>query len=337
MDKQRTIRRTVLAMALAALGATGTALADGSFAEPQRLAISGGSITIAGAINSASPSEPEVDYYAFEAQAGDVITIDIDGTTGGLDAVLHLFGPNGEVAFESMETDPIDAGSNPPADCLDCMASPDPQLLNIPITESGTWILAVSSEPAYLTDQGRWAIIPPLAGNNGSYTLTISGVSATPTTPPPAPANPQVSIDIKPRQAGPATIHPNSRGAIPVVLLSDNNFDPFTVDPASLRFGRTGGEFSYRLCGKEGWDLNRDGKPDRLCFFDTQKAGFKPGDTIGVLKGISGGRWFEGKGDLKVVGEKRARYERERNKKHNRDRRDRDDRHDRQGRHDRDD
>ncbi|MEA3192444.1 MAG: hypothetical protein QOD26_777, partial [Betaproteobacteria bacterium] len=133
------------------------------------------------------------------------------------------------------------------------------------------------------------------------------------------------------------TINPNARGAIPVMLLSNNDFDPFTVDAASLKFGKTGEEFSYKLCAKEGWDVNHDGRPDRLCFFDPQRTGFTPGTTIGIVRGISNNRIVEGKGDLKVVGEKRARYERERNKKHNRDRRDRDDRHDRHGRNDRDD
>jgi hypothetical protein len=276
-----------------------------------------------------------VHYYAFEGKEGDVITIDIDGTTaGGLDAYLALFGPDGTLAFESFETDPIDAGSNPPADCLDCLATTDPQLLSIRLNASGTWIAAVSAEPAYLTDQGQWAFTPPMANSSGSYTLLVSGLSAAPVpAPAPIPSNQQVNIDIKPRQAGPATIHTDSRGAIPVVLLSDSNFDPFTVDPASLRFGKTGSEYSYRLCAKGGWDMNRDGKPDRLCFFDTHRTGFKPGDTVGILKGITAGRWFEGKGDLKVVAEKRARYEKERQKherkKHKRDRNNKRDKHDR--------
>jgi hypothetical protein len=330
MDKQRTIRRTVLALALAALGATGSALA-GDFANPQRLDVVSGGATVAGTITNGT--EPDVHYYSFEGKAGDVITIDIDGTTaGGLDAYLALFRPDGTVAFESFETDPVDAGSNPPADCPDCLATTDPQLLSIRLDADGIWKIAVSAEPAYLLDQGVLEFT--MANSSGSYTMLVSGLSAPAPAPTPGPApSTQVNIDIKPRQAGPATIHPNSRGAIPVMLLSDSAFDPFTVDTASLRFGKTGSEYSYRLCAKEGWDMNRDGKPDRLCFFDTQRTGFKRGDTVGILKGITAGRWFEGKGDLKVVAEKRARYEKERQKherkKHKRDRNNKRDKHDR--------
>jgi hypothetical protein len=341
MDKQRTIRRTVLAIALAALGATGTALADGTFTQPQPLTVTGSSVTVNAAIANPSASEPDVDYYAFDGKEGDVITIDIDGTTGGLNAQLFLFRPDGTLAFENWDSDNLDDGSGPPPDCLDCLSSLDPLIQSVRLDSSGTWIVAVSADPAYLTDQGAWVITPALANSNGSYTMIISGLSVPAPTPTPVPTRQQVNIDIKPRQAGPATIRLNAKGSVPVMLLSDSNFDPFTVDPASLRFGKTGEEYSYKLCAKEGWDLNRDGKPDRLCFFDAQRTDFTPTTTIGVLKGITGGRIVEGKGDLRVVGEKRARYERERNKyerkKHKRERHDRNDRNDRNDRRDRDD
>jgi hypothetical protein len=331
MVKQRLLRRTVLAMALAALGATGTASADGTFANPQALPVTGSSVTVNGAITNPSASEPDVDYYAFEGKEGDVITIDIDQTTDGLNAVLFLFRPDGTMAMESWDSDNLDQGSSPPPDCLDCLSTLDPWI-QFRLDSPGRWVIAVSADPAYLTHHGAWVITPPLANSNGSYAMIVSGLSVTPTpeptpapTPAPAPTNQQVNIDIKPQQAGAATIQANARGAIPVMLLSDNNFDPFTVDPASLRFGKTGEEYSYKLCVKEGWDLNRDGKRDRLCFFDNQRTGFTPGTTVGILKGITGGRWFEGKGDLKVVAaEKRKRYERERakheRKKHKHDR-----------------
>lgn len=321
MDTQCIVRRTVLAMALAAVGVSGKALADGTFAQPQKLNATGTSASVDAAITNASETVPDVDYYAFEGKVGDVITIDIDGTTGGLDANLFLFRPDGTRFVESMDSDTLDPGSNPPADCPDCLGSMDPMIPGVRLDAAGTWIIAVSAQGAFLADGGQWEFAP-FVTTNGSYTMIVSGLSVA--TPPPPPANQQINIDINPRQAGPATINLNSKGLIPVMLLSDNAFDPFTVDPASLRFGRTGGEFSYKFCAKEGWDLNRDGKRDRLCFFDPQRTAFAPGTTIGILKGITGGQWVEGKGDLKVVAEKRARIEKERQKhernKHKHDR-----------------
>jgi hypothetical protein len=55
------------------------------------------------------------------------------------------------------------------------------------------------------------------------------------------------------------------------VLLSDNAFDPFTVDPAEPEIRQDRREFSFKFCAKEGWDFNHDGKRDRLCFFDPQR------------------------------------------------------------------
>ena len=311
MDTQCMVRRTVLAMALAAVGVSGKALADGTFAQPIKLNATSSSVTVDAAITNASETDPDVDYYAFEGKVGDIITVDIDGTTD-LDASVFLFRPDGTRAFDSPDSDVLDPGSNPPPGCPDCLGTTDPLLDGVRLDQAGTWIIAVSANGAFLTDGGQWEFAP-FVTTNGSYTMIVSGLSTTPT-PPPQPANQQISIDIKPRQAGPATVNTAARGMLPIVLLSDNAFDPFTVDPASLRFGKTGEEFSYKFCAKEGWDLNHDGKRDRLCFFDPQRTGLKPGDTIGVLKGITGGRWVEGRGDLKVVDDKRARVEKERQK-----------------------
>src|SRR5262245_6519547 len=104
MDTQCMVRRTVLAMALAAVGTGGNALADGTFAQPQPLNATSSSITVNAAITNASGTEPDVDYYAFEGQVGDIITVDIDGTTD-LDANLFLFRPDGTLAFEGLDSD----------------------------------------------------------------------------------------------------------------------------------------------------------------------------------------------------------------------------------------
>src|SRR4051812_4677294 len=155
MDTQCMVRRTVLAMALAAVGVSGKALAEGTFAQPQKLNATSSSVTVDAAITNASATEPDVDYYAFEGKVGDVITVDIDGTTD-LDANLFLFRPDGTLAFWSMDTDPRDPGSNPPADCPDCIGTTDPLIDGVLLDQAGAWIIAVSAQGAFLTDGGAW-------------------------------------------------------------------------------------------------------------------------------------------------------------------------------------
>ncbi|HET9268284.1 MAG TPA: hypothetical protein VFO31_08970, partial [Vicinamibacterales bacterium] len=89
MSKQQTIRRTLVAMALAAVGVSGTALAvqevepNDNFSQPQQLEVGpGGAVTILGTIQNASPLSPDFDFYSFEGRKDDVITVDIDATTG---------------------------------------------------------------------------------------------------------------------------------------------------------------------------------------------------------------------------------------------------------------
>jgi len=94
-----------------------------------------------------------------------------------------------------------------------------------------------------------------------------------------------VSIMIKPGEV-PASINTQSRGTIPVAILSAANFDATAlVDRASLTFGHSGSEHSLSFCNAGGGDVNGDGLPDLMCHFTTQLTGFQPGDTMGVLNG----------------------------------------------------
>jgi hypothetical protein len=299
MNKQRTIRRTLLAIAIAAFGASGTALADpevesnNNFGQPQKLEVGAeGIVTVFGAINNPSESSPDVDYYSFEGQAGETITVDIDGTTGDLDTILYVFDPTGVKRFTGQDTEPLDAGSNPYAPGADATFDPS---LKFTLDKPGTWKIAVVSWPALLLDNGAWKI--QKAQSNGPYTLIVSGLK---------PSIEQMQIDIKPGSPGDALINLKAKGTIPVVLLSSSGFNPFEVDVASLKFGRLGTEASLSRCNKEGGDLNGDGVPDRMCHFDNEKTGFTRVDTVGVLKGTRGGKAFEGRGDLKVLPQKRG-------------------------------
>lgn len=112
----------------------------------------------------------------------------------------------------------------------------------------------------------------------------------------------QVKIDIKPG-SDPNSINPKSKGTIPVAILSAPDFDaPTRLDKSSLTFGRTGNEMSLAFCNKSPEDVNGDGLLDQVCHFNTNKAGFQPGDTEGILKGkTTDGIEIIGKDSVRIV------------------------------------
>lgn len=102
-----------------------------------------------------------------------------------------------------------------------------------------------------------------------------------------------VVIDVKPGDDdAPTKIMPNP-GSIPVAVLSSPELDVVAeLDRGSLTFGATGDEEALRFkpngepgCGVE--DVNADGLPDLVCHFEAMLAGFQPGDTEAVLKGMT--------------------------------------------------
>ncbi len=94
-----------------------------------------------------------------------------------------------------------------------------------------------------------------------------------------------VTIDIKPGSAE-NPINADSRGVIPVAILSTPQFDvPLNVDPRSLTFGRMGNEASPVRTAFE--DVDGDGLVDLVGHFLTQAAGFECEDIEGVLKGTT--------------------------------------------------
>ena len=94
----------------------------------------------------------------------------------------------------------------------------------------------------------------------------------------------EVTIDIKPGSF-PNSVNPNSKGKIPVAILSTKVFNAVSqVVLSSLTFGRTGDERSLAFCqGSE--DVNKDKLQDLVCHFYTQHTGFQCHDTRGILKG----------------------------------------------------
>lgn len=95
-----------------------------------------------------------------------------------------------------------------------------------------------------------------------------------------------LEVEVRARPgSGTAVVNPNSRGQLPVVVLSRDGFDPVAdVDVDSLRFGVTGEEDSVRRC-KAGEDYDGDGVVDLLCLVRTQATEISHGDTQLLLRG----------------------------------------------------
>ncbi len=86
-----------------------------------------------------------------------------------------------------------------------------------------------------------------------------------------------------------------------MAILSNPEFDALSVDHYSMSFGRNGDEKSYLRCLKPGIDVNADGRPDLVCHFDNELAGWNADDLEGTLKGkTKDGKAFKGTARLKV-------------------------------------
>jgi hypothetical protein len=93
-----------------------------------------------------------------------------------------------------------------------------------------------------------------------------------------------VQIDIKPGSF-PNSINPQSKGVIPVAILTTRDFDATTVDPLSVEFGPNG---AFEAHGKGHIeDANEDGTKDLVLHFRTQKTGIRCEDTTASLTGTT--------------------------------------------------
>jgi hypothetical protein len=109
-----------------------------------------------------------------------------------------------------------------------------------------------------------------------------------------------VAIDIKPGSF-PNSINPRSRGVIPVAILTTPSFDATTVDPTTVRFGRTGSEATPVQSALE--DVDGDGDTDLILHFNTQDTGIVCGDTAASLTGETlSGQAIVGTDSIKTVG-----------------------------------
>jgi hypothetical protein len=309
MRKKLGVRSAVVAAFLAAYGVSNVAFAvdevepnDTITAAQPVPSVDGGTVVVNGVIGVESyEMDPiaDLDFFSFQGNEGDLVTLNIDfGMKPGspdrsLDSYIALFGPGFAGSLTNlMENDDAmpDAGS-PMVE--------DARIENFALPKTGTYWVGVSSPPRYLTHNG--AVMSDFLSftSNGRYTLLISWA---------APAMEPVNIEVRPGSKELSFINPKAKGSIPVALMSSEKFKPLEVDVDSLTFGAKGGELSLIRCNKNGADLNHDGTPDLLCHFDSQVAGFQPGDTAAHIKGKKNdGKPFQGRGNLKAVIEKRKK------------------------------
>jgi len=296
------LRSTVAAVLLAISGYASAA--DVNEVEPndtlataQQLSMPADGVTIHGVIGTlAEASSTDIDFYSFHAQAGDNVTFDIDLGWGGAKSIrtmIYVWNPDGTVramAYDN-KTGSVDPGS---------LNAYDPLLENVHLAQSGTYTVGVVAYPRIL-QPGGFTLYP--AGPTGDYELVITGAT-------PEVTVKQISIEVKPGDNEVTPVNPKSHGKIPVALLSESDFNAMDVDESSLSFGATGDENSLYKCHKNGMDVNGDGLPDKVCLFDTQKAGLSATDVMAKAKGRllpplgaagTRGMAFEGKGFLKVV------------------------------------
>ncbi|GEM_PF-3433792 len=102
-----------------------------------------------------------------------------------------------------------------------------------------------------------------------------------------------VDITVRPgSDHNPVKLNLNSRGVLPVAILSSDEFDARQVDLETLRFGATGEEESLSTLGNgrpqcSEKDVNENGLTDVVCHFRIQLAGFDEYSTEGILTGTT--------------------------------------------------
>ena len=291
-----TTRLSILAAGLLALGpgqAFATSLPESETNHPlssaQTLPSTASQLQISGAI-SRDHDVNDVDFFSFQANAGDVLTLDIDygysPDDNGLDTIIAIFDANGR-GLRANDDASRDPGSQ---------SGLDSRIDNFVVPATGVYIVGVSSYPRQFRHGGDVT-----SGNldEGTYELIIDGLPV---------SIMQISMEIKPGNDDVSPpINPRSRGKIPVALLGSGAFDVKDVDVSSLTFGASGYERSLHKCAKQPKDVNRDGFPDLLCHFYTERTGFDGSHLEGRLNGATDdGVAFQAASYLKVVPSKKA-------------------------------
>lgn len=198
------------------------------------------------------------------------IQLDVPGTNDGAGAATN----NGSSTFFEM-SHPLDSDD----DLNDFSLTPGS-------TVGFTLLVNLSSLTSFCTSECSASTPFPSSGGRGDIVI--------------APPVLSVPIDIQPGSF-PNTINPGSRGRIPVAILTTGAFDATTVDPTTVRFGRSGTEAAPVQSALE--DVDADGDIDRILHFRTQDTGIQCGDTSASLTGRSlGGQAIGGSDTVSTEG-----------------------------------
>lgn len=249
---------------------------------------------VIGTLGEASHNN-DLDYYTFQANEGDVLSIDIDhgfDGAGSIDTVIAIIDADGNVLRTNDDPLTVDDGS---------VSYADSRIDAFTAETTGTYTVAVSTYPRFFNQDGSvtggGSSTFMFGSAPGDYSLNISGITM---------RVKQINMEVKPGVKELAPLKPSSQGKIPVAILGSSTFDVSTIKEESLSFGSTGGEKSLAKCQKHPRDINRDGYSDLLCHFENSKAGFKSGDLEAHLKGETKAKQqFEARAVLKVIPTKR--------------------------------
>jgi len=271
----------------------------------QTLITSGGA-TVNAAVGNNGSANPDQDYYSFYGTSGDLVTVNIDGTTNGLDTVVALYDNTSGAMTVNDDALYQDSGSTSIFDSL---------ISNWVLPSTGYYTVLVCGSPCDPHSLGT--VLSLTTASTGNYQLLITGASGSSggsgtssggssSGGPSAPADVmQVAAEAKPNQHHLAPINPKSHGSLPVLIYSGPHFNPLTIDTGSLRFGSGGDEHSLKKCNTQGVDKNRDGKADLLCLFSIQEANLDPNNENATLKGkLNDGTPFESTVFLKFLPDK---------------------------------
>lgn len=241
----------------------------------------------------------DVDFYTFDANEGDVLTIDIDngyGGEGSIDTIVGIFDESGTLLRMNNDMNDDNEAIVTPDEGSTSLLDSMIEAFTVPAT--GTYTVGVSTYPRFFAlDGSLMNVVEGRRMLHGDYTLEISGITM---------AVKQINFEVKPGSKKMAPLNPTAKGKIPVAIYGAPDFDVSTIKQESLTFGSTGKEKSLSHCQPVSRDINKDGHGDLLCHFDNSAAGFKSGDIEVRLKGETKAKQaFEGQAVLKVLPSKR--------------------------------
>ncbi len=108
-----------------------------------------------------------------------------------------------------------------------------------------------------------------------------------------------IQIDIKPG-SDPNSINLNSKGVIPVAILTEGSFDAASINATTVLFGQTGYEAEPVHYAFD--DVDDDGDMDIIFHFRTQETGLEAEDTEAILTGqTTDGTKITGTDSVRVV------------------------------------